>query len=162
MRTGIMLFALAASVAVSAQSLERQVIGSAGDYATGGNVSLSYTVGETATATLSGGNLILTQGFQQPDDQMTGIDEPVFNGEITVYPNPTSDIVMINITSDDDLILELTNVSGQQLMNRELVFQSGNYSGQVDLQKYAAGTYLLYLRDSEGRVVTNYKVQKIN
>jgi hypothetical protein len=146
------------------QSLERQVIGSAGDYATSGSISLSYTVGEVATTTLSNGNLILTQGFQQPDsDTINSIDEPLFVGDIAVYPNPTSDIVIVKINTDQTgLSLVLTNPLGQDLVATEIDTNGGSYTGEVDMTRLAAGHYMLYLRDARGRVVTTYKVQKVN
>ncbi|HRK27143.1 MAG TPA: hypothetical protein PK239_07615 [Chitinophagales bacterium] len=52
-----------------AQSLSPQVVASGGTALTAGGYSLAYTVGETATATLSSGSNILTQGFHQPDLQ---------------------------------------------------------------------------------------------
>ncbi len=45
--------------------LGRQVIGSTGSYATGTNITVSSTVGETMVQTLFSTNFILTQGFQQ-------------------------------------------------------------------------------------------------
>jgi hypothetical protein len=163
-RLSLFALSLFAVSALSAQSLERQVIGSAGDYVTAGNISLSYTVGEAATTTLSNGNLILTQGFQQPDDVGVGIQDPVpFIGDITVYPNPTSDIINVQITTDQkDLTLEVTTILGQSLISQELDLSGGSYSGTVDMQPYAAGNYVLYLRNADGKVVTSYKVQKIN
>jgi len=158
----VFICALAAGGVVIAQTLDRQVVSSGGAYATAGNVSLSYTIGEVAVATLTGGNLILTQGFQQPDGAPVGISEPPFTGSIKVYPNPTDDIIMVEITTDQsDLVLELSNALGQQLLSQELPLDGGTYSGQVDMQTYAAGNYLLYLRDSNGRIVTSYNVQKV-
>lgn len=154
---------MSAAMAASAQSLERQVIGSAGSYVSSGNISLSYTVGEVATTTLTGSNLILTQGFQQPDQQLVGMDEPGFLGEIKVYPNPTSDIVNFEIKTDQSgLTLVLTDVLGQDMLNRAIVLNGGSYSGQVDMSSYAAGNYVLYLRDANGKVVTSYKIQKLH
>lgn len=49
-----------------AQTLSPTVISSAGGYSTGTTVTLSWTLGELATETLSNGSIILTQGFQQP------------------------------------------------------------------------------------------------
>jgi hypothetical protein len=57
---------LAGTFPSTAQTLSPQVIASAGGYSTVGNVSLSWTLGETFTTTLENGNSILTQGFQQP------------------------------------------------------------------------------------------------
>ncbi|MEZ5082109.1 MAG: hypothetical protein R2750_01450 [Bacteroidales bacterium] len=53
-------------VLIYAQSVSPEVISSAGDYYEGTNVSLSWTLGEIATETYTNGNVILTQGFQQP------------------------------------------------------------------------------------------------
>lgn len=55
------------STGLFAQTLNPTVITTAGGYTTGATVSLSWTLGELATETLSNSNLVLTQGFQQPD-----------------------------------------------------------------------------------------------
>jgi hypothetical protein len=49
-----------------AQYVVPQVIASAGGYQSNGAGSLSFTIGETNTLTLSSANHMLTQGFQQP------------------------------------------------------------------------------------------------
>lgn len=49
-----------------AQTLSPMVISSAGAYFNAGGNSLSSTFGEAITATLTNGNNVLTQGFQQP------------------------------------------------------------------------------------------------
>ena len=50
------------------QTLSPRVSPTSGGYATGNNgVSLSWTMGETFTATLSGGGKLLSQGEQQPE-----------------------------------------------------------------------------------------------
>ncbi|MCD4697881.1 MAG: hypothetical protein K8S16_16775 [Bacteroidales bacterium] len=51
---------------VVSQSVSPEVVSSAGDYFEGANASLSWTLGEIATETYTSGNIILTQGFQQP------------------------------------------------------------------------------------------------
>ncbi len=48
------------------QTIDSQVVSSSGDYFEGPNSSISWTLGEIATETLTDGNFILTQGFQQP------------------------------------------------------------------------------------------------
>lgn len=52
-----------------AQTIERQVIGSAGSFVTdGATMTISFTVGEPIVQTVSNSpSFILTQGFQQPD-----------------------------------------------------------------------------------------------
>ncbi len=54
------------TVLIFAQSIDREVISTSGDYFEGPNSSVSWSLGEIATETLTDGNIILTQGFQQP------------------------------------------------------------------------------------------------
>jgi hypothetical protein len=49
-----------------AQQLGRLVLGNGGTQSQAGGIQLSYLVGEAITGTLPSPNLILTQGFQQP------------------------------------------------------------------------------------------------
>ncbi len=79
---------------VKAQMLTPTVIASTGAYSANGNYSLSYTVGEmTMVQTFSSDSNILTQGFQQPNDKITGLIDitPAEFGSFVVYPNPTVD-----------------------------------------------------------------------
>ena len=63
------------------QTLSPQVIASSGGYFEGTNASLSWTLGEPVTQTFASGNIILTQGFQQPITvSVTGI-----NVDVLVY-----------------------------------------------------------------------------
>lgn len=55
-----------ACAAFSFQAQAQQVVASSGGLFEGENISLSFTVGEPVTETFTGGNVILTQGFQQP------------------------------------------------------------------------------------------------
>lgn len=48
------------------QSLSPKVIATGGGYQTSVNASLSFTIGESVTQTLTASNNMLTQGFQQP------------------------------------------------------------------------------------------------
>jgi hypothetical protein len=59
------------SVNLFAQSISPTVISTAGGYSTGTTASLSWTLGEVATETLSNGSYTLTQGFQQPVEGLT-------------------------------------------------------------------------------------------
>lgn len=53
--------------------LDRQVIGSTGGYQVGTTMSISSTVGEPAVQTLFSVNKILTQGFQQPNNNIDSV-----------------------------------------------------------------------------------------
>ena len=66
-----LLFILSWAVCIHAQSLSPSVLPASGGYFNAGGNSLSWTMGETFTTTLSSTNNILTQGFQQPNEHLS-------------------------------------------------------------------------------------------
>ena len=95
--------------------LEPSVIASGGAYAETETISLSWTLGELATTTLSGGDMILTQGFQQPIDFGTGIIPEEVKWSITAYPNPVTDALFIRFDIDmtREFWIEIQDVTGR-------------------------------------------------
>ncbi|NII27202.1 T9SS type A sorting domain-containing protein [Pseudoflavitalea sp. X16] len=71
----ILLMAMSGVLAAKAQSLERKTIAPAGADLVAPNCQISFTLGEIATTTVSNGNLLLTQGFQQP--LAVGLNNPL-------------------------------------------------------------------------------------
>lgn len=65
-RLYIFLFAVISSGITSAQTLSPAVTSTSGGYYVAGGKSFSWTLGETFQQTLINGNLVLTQGQQQP------------------------------------------------------------------------------------------------
>jgi len=59
------------TLCTNAQTLSPKVMPTSGGYSTGGDNSLSWTMGETFTTTLVSGTNILTQGEQQPEINLT-------------------------------------------------------------------------------------------
>ncbi|MBN1340491.1 MAG: hypothetical protein JXA03_14270 [Bacteroidales bacterium] len=76
-----------------AQSIERDVVASSGDYFENGGISLSWTLGELATETYMAGNIILTQGFQQPGATSQG-----FSLDLKVFLNGPFNGATMNAT----------------------------------------------------------------
>ncbi|MEN9334218.1 MAG: hypothetical protein RLY35_1398 [Bacteroidota bacterium] len=72
-------FAVFAPIFMTAQSFSPKAIVSAGNAVTVNGTYISWSVGETFVSTLSGGNVVLTQGFQQPE-----VDNDVDNDGFTV------------------------------------------------------------------------------
>ena len=149
-----------------AQSISPQVIGSTGTFATTGSYSLSYTVGEVATATLTGTNNIITQGFQQPNDVYTGlqsINEPALNAQL--YPNPaTTEInLVINSTTNDTYKVELVDLLGRVLL-QPLTTQidKGAYHYVFNVQSLPASMYFITIKGNSSAAIHSFKFNKIN
>ncbi len=98
-------------VKLNAQTLSPQVFASAGGYQSNATHSLSFTIGETNTQTLSSAGNMLTQGFQQPykmtlnlkaylQGYYTGagiMENVVFNEGVTALPGNECDTVNIQL-----------------------------------------------------------------
>ena len=147
---------------VSAQSIERQVIGSAGTVFNAGGYEMSFTVGETKVSSYNAGGHWLTEGFQQGDLGIPiGIEEPTIFEEIgvTVYPNPFTEHFTLELTDENikdydvavyDMIGQLINVDK---MNR------GN-KVEVHLKSASTGIYFVRISkdNTKGRTIKLNKV----
>lgn len=142
---------------------ERDVVASAGEYSTSPAVELSWTVGDLAVATLQGGSLIVTQGFQQADENMVGIAEPTFPGDIKVYPNPVADQLYFEISSDTpmDLRGDLYDLTGRRVMDIPSFRVNTAYNGQIDLSHLPAGKWLLRFTDETKGFSETFSVTKV-
>jgi hypothetical protein len=134
---GWLIISLLAHQTLSAQSLERYVVGSAGASASGGNVSVDYTIGETLVQTVSGPGNILTQGFHQPAGVGVSVQD-VSAFSYKVFPNPFTDMVQVE--------LNLENISFVQLL---LVDLYGRVIYMEEKNRLNAGTHLLPVTTSQ-------------
>jgi hypothetical protein len=70
---------------------------------------------------------------------------------ILIYPNPTYDIVWIEMTNHDmmgDVIVDLYDISGKIVMQKNLAgINSNRYN--LNMEKIASGTYFITLRSNE-------------
>jgi hypothetical protein len=151
-----------------AQSLERQVIGSAGTFQTASWGSLSSTTGEALTTTLSSSSNFLTQGFQQPlpSDINVKVNEVApGNFNVRVFPNPAGDfinVVIINGDAGKHYSVTLFDLPGQKLSLQCQVVTTGcETTFKFDLNPLANGSYLINITDQNNLPVQSVKFTKI-
>ena len=117
MKNKILLFACISILTYShispltAQTLKPQVIASAGGYQSNATASLSFTIGEPNTQTLTSANYRLTQGFQQPYKMTLNLraflqgyytnggmmENVLYNQGITALPGTQCDTISIQL-----------------------------------------------------------------
>ncbi len=156
------LLPFAAAAVVNGQSISPQVIASAGTHYVGSNAQLSWTIGEPVITTVSNGNNIITQGFHQTLLNVTSVEEQSVAGiNVTVFPNPTSEILNINLVNNlKDLQMDLYDMNGKLLQARKIGAAEGNV--QINMSDYARANYLLRVYSVDESVNYTYKVQKMN
>lgn len=75
----------------------------------------------------------------------TGIEENGENGSLTLFPNPTTDVIQLHYVAPhndfENIEIQIFNIYGQQLLS--LPMQSEHT--QIDLSPYATGMYLVKL-----------------
>src|ERR1039457_2874413 len=148
------------------QTLSPTVISSSGGFYTSANAMLSYTVAEMSMVQtfIQPGN-ILTQGFQQPEDYVTGIVEtPVVSGDILIYPNPTngSFVLSFNNNSNSESNIRIFNLAGQLVIEKQVSQSTGLNTINFDISTYSQGMYILELLTTNSKGEKNSSYHKIN
>ncbi len=140
---------------LNAQSITPQVLASAGASMRAGNVFVEWTLGEMATETYRTANLVITQGFHQPNlVRVSSQDAHLAN--ISVYPNPTADVAIIYNPEGKSVEVQLLNMSGQAIYMR----QFNHINHPIDLHNLPAGPYILQLRSGQSRA--NFTIEKMH
>jgi len=142
---------------VFCQTIQNSVISSAGGSASSGNVMMDYTLGEIVVETFSAGGNTLTQGFHQTNLSLVAIENVDLFAEISIYPNPTSELVNIDIPQNyNEIDINMYDVTGKLIKN-EL-----NANGKVtfDVSALATGTYYLQVINPKNKQLKTFKLIK--
>jgi hypothetical protein len=146
-----------------AQSIATQSVNSAGVKMTQANGSLSFTVGELVvlSQTDSQGNTLgggFTAGATLTTVSIQETDAAVL--DVKVYPNPTTELVniQINHSTIDQVLVTISDLQGKEVY-------SGKYAGisnviGINTASYATGTYLLSLKNLNNQLLGTYKIIK--
>jgi len=145
------------------QSIAPQSVNSGGTKMTQGNGSLSFTVGELVVLlqTDSQGNT-LGSGFTAGATlSIVSIQETYAEMlDIKVFPNPTSNLVNIQIKNADikQVLVLITDLQGKEIYAGKYAAIS-NVIG-INTASYAPGTYIMSLKDSNNQQLGAYKIIK--
>ncbi len=163
----IMSFFLHVTTSYS-QTISSNVLSNSGDEFIAGKINLNWTLGEAVVDMLENGDIIHTQGFHQ-----TFILNTTFSSEsaskgsllkeqltpsVSVYPNPTQDILNIKFNNvDENVLVELYNMAGQKLFYKEVPTK---VVYQLNMKPYSEGSYLLNLINDKKTVIQIIKSSK--
>jgi hypothetical protein len=165
MKQIIFLAVMFFSFGLQSQSIAPQSINSAGVKMTQSNGSISFTVGELVVLQQydANGNS-LGGGFTNSSTISTtvlAIQEPDVNIlQVSVFPNPTSDLLQIQIkeASINELELELSDLSGKIIYSGHYRLLQQNIG--INTANYPTGVYLLMLKNPNGKILGSYKIVK--
>ena len=128
----------------TAQTLHPTVIATSGTSFNDGTNQLDWTMGETVTSTLTSGSDMLTQGFHQPDLLITAIENPTETVMVNIFPNPTASTIQVQLQDiTNATTIELYSNDGKLITSQKIT----STATQIDMSSYAAGTYLLSIKN---------------
>jgi hypothetical protein len=146
-----------------AQGIAPQSVNSSGTKMSQANSSLSFTVGELVVLnqTDSQGNSLgggFTAGATLTTVSIQETDAAVL--DLSVFPNPTSDLVNIRInhSSIDQVVVSITDLQGKEVYLEKYAGISNTIG--INTTGYSSGTFILSLKDINNQVLGIYKIIK--
>ncbi len=110
-----------------------------------------YTSGETEEYLVS----FLFKQLPNSVDNFSGLQN------IGVYPNPTSDLIYVGLTTKENttLSIQTMSITGAILSEKKFDNVNGNFVTEIDLSNYAKGTYLVKIISNKGNFIRRVVVE---
>jgi len=82
--------------------------------------------------------------------------------QLQLFPNPVQDqlTVRFNITSTEDVILQVTDLQGRTMSQEQFRGAQGQLETTVDVNRYPAGIYIMHMMTPTGRITKKFVVNK--
>lgn len=145
-------FLILTAAALSAQSMDKTVMSSAGSNMAISEVSIGYTIGEPIVGFIANENSI-DQGFWAGSLQIEAVTEAKNLDGIVVYPNPVETVLTIFTNNNEIFGITLFGVNGQQVFKQNV--ENTQLEHTIDLSYLSKGMYVLRLfmkDDTEGKL----------
>lgn len=142
MKHVVLTLMLGSIAGFNSNAQELYLVSGGGTYTEDTGGSISWSLGEPIIVTASGTSNDITQGFQQGNIFVTGIED-LREIEVSIFPNPTRDFV--TIMSPGPIQVSVYDPSG-----RLVAVHSFNASqNQLDVTSLARGTYTLIIESED-------------
>lgn len=111
-----------------------------GQTITGAGGSVSYTVGQIDYTSVTATDGTISQGVQQAYElYLLGTEENTIL--LSIYPNPTSDKLILEFSSYNELSYQLIDSKGRVLIDKGI----DALKTEISMLEYSSGTYFLTL-----------------
>ena len=93
-------------------------------------------------------------------NQILGINNPSNENSLSIYPNPASDILTLDmrLTKTSKITYEVVNNLGQTVISSELELSAGNNISKIDVQKLENGIYYFVVKNGDERVKKTFSI----
>jgi hypothetical protein len=155
-----LLFAIFMNIA-HGQSITPFLVSSTGTFTSSTAYSLTYSVGEIATASLFSHNHYLTQGFQQTYPK--SFDGPYKINSISISPNPFKDDVYVNfyISEPCDFLMDIYSLCGKKIISVNYEDILYGERKKINLEFLPKGLYMVHIYSKDGKISRVIKIEKM-
>ena len=137
----------------------QESINATGGDATGSGGSTSYSIGQIVYTTNTGDNGSVAQGVQQPFEiSVLGVEDLYeTNPSVTVYPNPTTDYLTLEVKEMDpsSLTFQMFDIQGRLLQTQKIV----NNQTNIVMSTLPVSTYFVKV-SQDNKEVKTFKIIK--
>ncbi len=111
-------------------------------------VTTTYSVTGTSTANCSGTSMLTLSV-----SACTGINQIVNTGGYSVFPNPTSGkiTIQVNVTKSTVINAEVVDAAGKLVLKQQLNYTASDNSQSVNISAFANGLYFIHLTNSDNK-----------
>ncbi len=137
----------------------QEAVAVSGGDASGSGGSVAYTVGQVAYTSISGTGGSVNQGVQQPYEIfVVGTAEPERNITLAVYPNPTANLLTLQIKDlgNEKLDYQLFDLNGKHLESKRI---TGSET-LISMGDLPAAMYFVRVT-TKNKTIQTFKVNKI-
>lgn len=152
-KNAAVFFSLLVTISVTAQ----EVVTTQGDSYSNSSGSIDFTVGETVSNTGTNGTNEITQGFQQSNWTLLGLENHSPQYVASMFPNPTEDVLNIRTTEFEDVTFTLYDSQGKILLQDVLSAEQT----PIEVHQLAPGNYSVMLT-KESQKLKAFKLVKTN
>ena len=133
----------------------QDAISTGGDSFSNASGRIDFTVGEPIIETINLASNQLTQGFHQPEIQITELSGDNLGSEMLIYPNPTSGSVSIQMNQvPEGLWFLLYDAAGKLVKSNEVIQRETT----INMNDCSSGVYVLKFSNK----TTSFRIQKTN
>lgn len=137
----------------------QETINTSGSDASGSGGVVTYSVGQAVYVTNTSSSGSVAQGVQQPFEisVVLGIDEVHINLSLTAYPNPTTDMLTLEISdfNSESLNYQFYDINGRVIDAKEITSEKTN----IETSNIAPAIYFLKIAQ-KSNIIKIFKIIK--
>lgn len=137
----------------------QESVNASGAELSGNNGTISYSIGQVVYQTMEMPNVSFSEGVEQPYEiyVIDGIEVEEIAINFAAYPNPTTDILNLNVGDYDrkGLSFQLFDLAGKLILSESIIAKNT----AIDLSRFAMSTYYLTILTDQ-KTIKTFKIIK--